>query len=203
MKFKILVVLAVLMGFEACKTTQPFLAEGAATALANHTRVAILPFKVTFNDNYKQMSARSNANNWREQERVAGLDMQKSAFLNLSKRAEKKHLGITVQDFITTNKTLEREGIRFSHLATMNKDQLARILMVDAVLWGESTMEWGMTSRNGMKSSLSLYDGSSNFPLWVQSDFQTISNRMDSPQYLATRTVDQLVRSLPYNPRQN
>lgn len=185
----------------ACKSNQGFLAENANSALEMHKRVAILPFKVTFNEEYKAISRGRGQGNWQEQERIAGLDLQKTAFNIMARRAEKKKWGITVQDFLTTNKTLQSENIRFSELKSIDKGKLARLLGVDAVLWGDAEMQFSMrnfTGRNGMNTQLQLIDADSGSLLWQNQSFQDISNRMDSPQDLAVRAVQNLIGALPY-----
>jgi hypothetical protein len=184
-----------------CKTNQSFLAENANSALQMHRRVAVLPLKVTFNEEYKSISRGRGQGNWPEQERIAGLDLQKTTFNILARRAEKKKWGITVQDFLTTNRTLQSENIRFSELKSIDKGKLARLLGVDAVIWGETEMQFSMRNfagRNGMNTQLQLIDADSSGLLWQNQSFQDISNRMDSPQDLAVRAVQNLIGALPY-----
>jgi hypothetical protein len=184
-----------------CKTNQSFLAENANSALQMHRRVAVLPLKVTFNEEYKSISRGRGQGNWPEQERIAGLDLQKTTFNILARRAEKKKWGITVQDFLTTNRTLQSENIRFSELKSIDKGKLARLLGVDAVIWGETEMQFSMRNfagRNGMNTQLQLIDADSGGLLWQNQSFQDISNRMDSPQDLAVRAVQNLIGALPY-----
>jgi hypothetical protein len=186
----------------SCKVNQVVLAEKEQAAVDTHQRVAILPFKVTFSENYKMNSRQSNrSNTWQEQERVAGLDLQKNCFLLLTKRAAKKQFGITIQDFLTTNKTLEKENVGFSQIKNFDKSTLARMLGVDAVIWGETSMELSQSSwaaRNGMKSNMQLYDAQSGNMIWQNDVFQDATNRMDSPQDLAGRNVSTLINTLPY-----
>jgi hypothetical protein len=197
-------ILIIVIGFFvfSCKVNQVVLAEKEQAAVDTHRRVAILPFKVTFSENYKMNSRQSNrSNSWQEQERVAGLDLQKSCFLLLTKRAAKKQFGITVQDFLTTNKTLEKENVGFSQIKNFDKSTLARMLGVDAVIWGETSMELSQSSwaaRNGMKSNMQLYDAQSGNLIWQNDVFQDATNRMDSPQDLAGRNVSTLINTLPY-----
>ena len=202
--FRLGAIACIVIQLSACKSNQSFLAENANSALEMHKRVAILPFKVTFNEEYKALSRGRGQGNWQEQERIAGLDLQKSAFKALARRAEKKKWGITVQDFLTTNKTLQSENIRFSELKSLDKGKLARLLGVDAVIWGNAEMQFSMrnfASRNGMNTQLQLIDADSGGLVWTSQSFQDINNRMDSPQDLAVRAVQNLVGELPYRPK--
>lgn len=191
----------------ACSVNRPFLADDSTQLLARHQRVAILPFYVTMSEDYKRILSRRygtrNDTYWKEQERLAGIDLQKNAFLKLTKKINKGKYTFTVQDFITTNKTLEKEGIRFSQLKSFEKGTLARILGVDAVIWGESDMNldytaFQMPAHNGITTTLKIYDGETREMVWSNQSFQGINNRMDSPQYLASRTTDNLLSTLPY-----
>jgi hypothetical protein len=191
----------------SCSVNKPFLADDSAQVLARHQRVAILPFYVTTSEDYKRILSRRYGDRndvyWKEQERLVGIDLQKNVFLKLTKKINKGKYSFTVQDFITTNKTLENEGIRFSQLRSFEKGTLARILGVDAVIWGESDMELNYTSfqmpaNNGITTTLKIYDGETREMVWSNQSFQAINNRMDSPQYLASRTTDNLIGTLPY-----
>lgn len=186
----------------SCQTQQKLAVENISQYTQSHQRVAILPFKVTFSEAYKNMSQRGRKQgDWREQERVAGLDIQKSAFEILSKRAIKKNYGFTVQDFLTTNKILQSENIRFSELAAAGKGQLARILGVDAVIWGETEMEMdpaGWRNRNGINTTMTLFDAKTEQKIWQQSSFVNAMRRFDTPQSLAESTVSNLIGALPY-----
>jgi TolB-like protein len=56
-------------------------------------------------------------------------------------------------------------------------------------------------SRNGMNTQLQLIDADSGGLVWTSQSFQDINNRMDSPQDLAVRAVQNLVGELPYRPQ--
>ena len=191
----------------SCQTQQKLVVDNITQFTQTHQRVAILPFKVTFSEAYKNMSQRGKRQgDWKEQERVAGLDLQKSAFSMLSKRANKKNYGITVQDFLTTNKILQSENIRFSELAAAGKGQLARILGVDAVIWGETDMQMdpaGWRNRNGISTTMALFDAKTEQKLWQQSSFADAMRRFDTPQSLSENTVNNLINALPYKKRES
>lgn len=202
----ILFVLVTLL-VSSCSVNKPFLSDDSAAVLARHQRIAILPFNVAMSDDYKRILSRRygtrNEAYWKEQERLAGIDLQKNAFLKLTKKINKGKYAFTVQDFLTTNKTLEKEGIRFSQLRSFEKGTLARILGVDAVIWGESDMNldytaFQMPAHNGITTTLKIFDGETREMVWSNQSFQGINNRMDSPSYLASRTTDNLLGTLPY-----
>lgn len=169
--------------------------------LVSHKRVAILPFKVTFSEDYKKLILKGKTP-WEEQQRVAGLDLQKAAYEDLAKRAHKKKFGFTVQDFLTTNKTLEQSGISFSTLMTADKARISDILGVDAVIFGNSDVNFelrnGYMGTNGIYTSLELYDAAAGEKIWSMTDKEYIRSQFDSPQDLARRSADDLIGALPY-----
>lgn len=198
---KILCFCVLVLGLYACRSVKPYTLPESESLINTHKRVAILPFEVRFSEDYKKMM-REGKIPWEEQERRAGIDLQKSAFESLAKRANRKRLSITVQDYLTTNRTLEQSGIPYSQLMVMEKSRIASLLGVDAVIFGSSTVEFslsrGFMGNNGISTSLDLFDATAGQKVWGVSDREYIRNRFDSPQDLARRTVSDLVGSLPY-----
>ncbi|MBX2953997.1 MAG: hypothetical protein KF870_15960 [Leadbetterella sp.] len=190
-----------LLGLYSCRNVKPYTLPESESLISTHKRVAILPFEVKFSEDYKKMM-REGKTPWEEQERRAGIDLQRSAFEYLAKRANKKKLAITVQDYLTTNRTLEQSGIPYSQLMVMEKSRIASLLGVDAVIFGSSSMEFNVTrgfaGSNGIITSLDLFDASAGQKVWGISDREYIRNRFDSPQDLARRTVSDLIGALPY-----
>jgi hypothetical protein len=167
----------------------------------NHQRVAILPFKVSFSEVYKQ-AMREGQVPWPEQERRAGIDLQRTAFEYLAKRANKKKYSITVQDYKSTNRTLEQMGISYSELLIMDKGQLAQDLGVDAVVFARSEVAFDVhrfsMGMNGIETTMALYDASLGAEVWKQTTREYIRSRFDSPQELGKKSISGLINSLPY-----
>lgn len=190
-----------LLGLYSCRSVKPYTLPESESLISTHKRVAVLPFEVKFSEDYKKMM-REGKIPWEEQERRAGIDLQKSAFEYLAKRANKKKLAITVQDYLTTNRTLEQSGIPYSQLMVMEKSRIASLLGVDAVIFGSSSVEFNVTrgfmGSNGIITSLDLFDASAGQKVWGISEREYIRNRFDSPQDLARRTVSDLIGALPY-----
>lgn len=198
---KILCFFVLIAGLYACSSVKPYTLPESEALVTAHRRVAILPFQVRFSEDYKKMM-REGKTPWEEQERRAGIDLQRSAFESLAKRANKKRLSITVQDYLTTNRTLEQSGIPYSQLMVMEKSRIASLLGVDAVIFGSSDVEFnisrGFMGNNGINTQLELFDASAGQKVWGVSDREYIRNRFDSPQDLARRTVSDLIGALPY-----
>ncbi len=189
------------VAFYACRSAKPYTLPESEALIGKHQRLAVLPFDVKFSEEYRKMM-REGKVTWEEQERRAGIDLQKTAFESLARRANKKGLGITVQDYLTTNRTLEQSGIPFSQLMVMEKSRIASLLGVDAVIFGHSTVEFsvsrGFTGSNGIRTEMDLFDAYAGQKVWGISDREYIRSRFDSPQDLARRAVSDLVGALPY-----
>ena len=198
---KLLSILVAIFFVVACKSSQPYNNPQVKSLIPQHKKVAILPFKVSFSDDYKEV-IRGGKSTWNEQERIAGLDLQKAGYEYLAKRAYKKKYDLVVQDFLSTNRTLEQANIPFSELMVMDKSRLANLLGVDAVIFGYCNVDFnvrlGYTGNNGIRTSLELYDGSTDQKIWSLEDKEYIRSRMDSPQDLSRRSLGQLIDALPY-----
>lgn len=218
---KILCFCVLMAGLYSCRSVKPYTLPESETLIHLHKRVAVLPFEVKFSDDYKKVMQNGKIP-WEEQERRAGIDLQRTAFEYLAKRTNKKRLGITVQDFLTTNRALEQSGIPYSQLMVMEKSRIASLLGVDAVIFGRSNVEFNMSSLgmgssmlggrvipgfnpfnsfagvNGIITQMDLFDASAGQKVWGTTDREYIRSRYDSPQDLARRTVSDLIGSLPY-----
>lgn len=198
---KIIGFLVIASSFMACKVNKPFNAPQMEQAVVAHKKVAILPFKVTFSEDYKKIS-REGKISWEEQERRAGIDLQKSTFEYFAKRANKKGLNVIPADFLSINKKLQEAGIPFSQLMTLDKGRLGDILGVDAIIFGAAEVDFNMRNaymgNNGILASLELYDGVTGALIWKDTSKDYIRGRFDSPQDLASRAVNDLMNSLPY-----
>ena len=146
---------------------------------------------------------RSGSDYWKEQERLAGLDMQKEFFVSVAKQVEKGKMEKVVQDFLTTNKRLAASAVRIQDIPLIDKGKLGQILGVDAVIWGETNIEinpffMGSSSAGGATTVGGIYDARQGNLLWQKKVTQRPSNRMDTPKRLGSYTAGQLAKMLPY-----
>ncbi len=196
-----IVLFVIVAAISGCSSVKPYTLPESETLIGNHKKVAVLPFLVSFSEDYKKVSREGKAS-WSEQERIAGIDLQRVTFEYLAKRSNKKNFELIIQDYQTTNRALEQSGIPFSQLMGMEKSRIASLLGVDAVIFGTSEIEYnirnGFMGNNGISTSMDLFDASVGQKVWGLSDKEYIRGRFDSPQDLARRTVSDLVSSLPY-----
>lgn len=172
-----------------------------------HERIAILPFNVEFNDDYKRMIVQQRRGRdvaqpgyWAKTGKFAGMDMQQNAFKNMARQVRKGQYELVIQDFITTNKRLDEAGISYEGLPVVNKGLLAKQLDVDAVIYGESFVNIDFRGINpgGVSTQLNVFDARTGQLVWQDELEQQIGTMQDSPERIAARTIEQLIKRLPY-----
>lgn len=203
LKLSVLVLLAVVTN--ACVIGKKPPSEAFLQASRFHERIAILPFIVDFNEDYKQGLMQRNPKT-REQgyfektSMYAGMQMQKYLFQDMAKQVQKGRYELAIQDFLTTNKTLEQADFPYRGLSVADKGQLAKQLGVDALLFGTSLVDVNYRGFNsgGVTTRLSLYDARTGNLLWEEEVSQQPASFRDTPEFIAGQTVGQLAKRLPY-----
>jgi hypothetical protein len=165
-----------------------------------YKKVAVLPFTVSFSEDYKRIQ-RSRVKSWDEEARLAGLDLQRSLFEYCTERGNKKDWSVSFLDFIQTNKKLAAAKVHISDIPSLDKSKLARNLEVDAILYGSSVMVYDLTGfRKGMETAVEMIDAKSGKIIWSEQYFEEINNRMTSPKDLAHSSLRSIVKGLPFSP---
>jgi hypothetical protein len=103
-----------------------------STAIKQHKIVAILPFtvKITYKKQPKNFDAEAN----RQQEITMSKSIQSSMYTFLLRKMDK--YSVSFQDVDKTNILLKKAGVE-DKLDELTKDEIAKILGVDAVISGE------------------------------------------------------------------
>ncbi len=203
-----------------CASSKDFVAENFATIKNTHKKIAILPFGVQFQNplDYSKQ-AKGNAvqqvrRPFSKQEQEASLDAQKELFMNIAKQVEKGRYEIAFQDFTRTNKVLATNGIRLEDVKFQNKADLAKLLDVDAVIFGELIVKISRPTdrsmsispvmmnntrfNDGVETDVKLFDAASGDLVWSTALSNQPNNRMDTPHQLSTSLLNQVAKSLPY-----
>lgn len=202
-----------------CASSKDFVAENFATIKNTHKKIAILPFGVQF-QNPLDYSKQKKDNpvqvkrSYSKQEQEASLDAQKEFFMTVAKQVAKGRYEIAFQDFTRTNKVLSENGIRLEDVKFQNKGDLAKLLDVDAVIFGEliikisrptdRTMSVSPVMMNntrfndGVETDVKLFDAASGELVWSTVLSNQPNNRMDTPHQLSTSLLNQVAKSLPY-----
>ncbi len=202
-----------------CASSKDFVAENFATIKNTHKKIAILPFGVQFQNplDYSKQQKGSPVQTRRpfsKQEQEASLDAQKEFFMTVAKQVEKGRYEVAFQDFTRTNKVLAENGIRLEDVKFQNKADLAKLLDVDAVIFGElvvkisrptdRTMSISPVMMNntrfndGVETDVKLFDAASGEMVWSTVLSNQPNNRMDTPHQLSTSLLNQVAKSLPY-----
>ncbi|MGL4629847.1 MAG: hypothetical protein ACRCVT_01480 [Leadbetterella sp.] len=200
--FSILLFIAIVLG--ACNPQMGGRNSGISSEkLSQYKSVSILPFKVEFSSEYKRQ-VRKGENSWEDQERIAGLDLQKNTFAEFTRRAVKKNWPMIPKNFTETNKNLSSNKIAIQTIYSLEKSSFRDILSTDCYLQGLAKMEYGsFNMRRGINLEIALYDTKTGELLWQDEIFEDISSRMDSPADLAQSGISRLIRYLPFRSSKN
>lgn len=201
-----IILLAVVLS--ACSTQRDFLSENFSKASTTHQRVAILPFDVQFENPVNKTPNARTQRFFSQQEREASLDTQKELFAYAAKQVQKGRYELAFQDFTKTNSILATSGIRLEDIGKYDKAQLARMLGVDAVIWGQLQIVISRQQRysmmpaymgnDGVETNVNLYDAATGELLWKTNLKQRPNNRMDTPHQLTSQLIAQVAKHLPY-----
>jgi len=202
-----------------CASSKDFVTENFATIKNTHKKIAILPFGVQFQNplDYSIQKKRNpiqERHSYSKQEQEASLDAQKEFFIAVAKQVEKGRYEIAFQDFTRTNKILAENGIRIEDVKFQNKADLAKLLGVDAVIFGELIIKISRPTdrtmsispimmentrfNDGVETDVKLFDAASGEMVWSSTLSNQPYNRMDTPHQLSTSLLSQVAKNLPY-----
>lgn len=188
---------------------QTFESPQLKTAIATHKTVAILPFsvKISYRKQPKNFSAEAN----RDQELSMARSIQASMYTYLLRKA--KNYSVSFQDVDKTNVLLKKAGM-LNSLDDHTKDEIAKVLGVDAVIGGRFEQEQsksegaaiasavlfgGLGGKTGSGSLfLTLNNGIDGELLWRF--FKTMDdNIVSSTDDLIERMMRKVSRNFPYS----
>jgi hypothetical protein len=186
---------------------QIFEADNIKEITANHKTVAILPFTVTIT--YKKQPKNFSAEANRDQEFSMSKNIQSSMYTFLLRK--RKNYTVEFQDVDKTNILLKKAGLN-DRLDELTKDEIAKVLNVDAVIGGKYEVEqsksegaamtqailWGYTGKTGTGTlTMTLNNGSDGELIWRF--FKTMSdNIMKSTDDVVESMMRKLSRNFPY-----
>jgi hypothetical protein len=193
--------------FEGAK--QVFESPKLKTEIAAHKIVAILPFATKIS--YKKQPKNFNADANREQEKTMSRSIQSSMYTFLLRKS--KDYSVEFQDVEKTNILLKKAGM-LDKLDEFTKDEIAKVLGVDAVLGGAFETEQtkseagaiasavlfgGFGGKTGSGSlTLLLNNGSNGDLLWRF--FKTMDDNVTtSTDDLVERMMRKVSRNFPYS----
>lgn len=207
-RFIIISLTAILLS--SCAANRGFIADNADSTVSKHRKIAILPFKVEFNEQIKRTSRRGGRQQegyWQEQARIAGLDMQRAMFVSVAQQVEKGRIEKVIQNFTQTNSLLEQNSIPIYAIPDADPQAIGNILGVDGILRGTTQVEADFNGmmmggmNNGTTTLLELYDTATGQLIWSETVTRRPNGPMDTPQRMAQMAADDLSKMLPYRMR--
>lgn len=174
-----------------------------------HKIIAILPFATKIS--YKKMPKNFNAEANRDQEKTMSKSIQSSMYTFLLRKA--KNFTVEFQDPEKTNILLKKAGVA-EKMDEMTKDEVAKILGVDAILGGSFETEQTKSEAGALVSAvifgglggktgtgtltLTLNSGQSGDLLWRF--FKTMNdNIMASTDDMVEHMMRKVSRNFPYS----
>ena len=155
--WKLVVPVALAVSFAAAPAfagAQQYLNPNFKTLSAAHKTIAILPFKVTIDT--KRMKGVS-LDQIRQNELDEGLQFQKQLYIRLLQKSADEHYTVGFQDADQTVALLQKAGIPVDSVNFHPKDEIARLLGVDALLSG--TVNQSQPTSQGMALAQTLLVG--------------------------------------------
>lgn len=195
----------------AQKAKQIFEAPNLATAVATHKTVGILPFEVTIK--MKKLPKGVTQEQIIEQQKTESKNVQNSMYTFLLRKAKDKNYTVTFQDVTKTNTLLAKQDITIDNLGKYTKDEIAKILGVDAIISGNLVTDkvmseggaialglligfWGKTSEASV--TMNIHNGTDGELLW-RYDREVAGGVGNSTDDMVNRIMRQVARNFPYD----
>ncbi len=181
---------------------------------ASHKIVAILPADVIIQLRPNEMK-KTSAEQLRETEQKTGESIQDKMYSWFLKRSGKFKYTVTFQDISRTNALLSQAGITYGNMNTRTKDELAKLLGVDAVISTRASMQkpmsdgaavaigllvgtWGST--NDVQTSISINEATKGDLVWKY-DYNASGSVGSNPDRLVDALMRNCSKKFPYNAR--
>lgn len=178
----------------------------------NHKVVAILPAQVQIQlrpNEMKKTTPEQLAGN----EKATGYAMQEKLYGWFLRRSDKFDYTVKFQDVSQTNSLLEKAGLDYKGLFTKSKDEVAKLLGVDAVITTALRTDkpmnegvalavglvfgaWGNT--NSAYTTINIHEGKKGDLMWKY-DYQASGSVGSSPENLVNAMMRNASKKFPYN----
>ena len=206
---RILSVLAVFV-FAGCAEPTIYTKPEFSDVTKSHQKVAILPFIVTIDS--KNQSKEFTLEVAKKSERDEAYLFQQQMYSRFLKQQAKGMYTVDFQDTEYSNTVLAKSGITYDNISTYTKSDIAKILGVDAVIYGTIKRSKPMSgagavvmailigvsgSTNRVDVTINLHDGMSNELLWKY-DHEASGSLGSSPEGLAKSLMKGISKDFPY-----
>jgi len=179
---------------------------------STHKTVAILPAEVSIKlrpNEAKKISPEDLQKNIE----TTGYAIQDKMYSWFLRRNEKKQFTVRFQDVSKTNSTLNSAGLDYNDLALKSKEEIAKLLNVDAVISTTTRMDkpmsegaalavgvlfgaWGST--NNAVTSINVHEAKQGDLIWKY-DYQAQGSVGSSPENLVNALMKNASKKFPYN----
>jgi len=179
-----------------------------------HKIVAILPAEVSIKlrpNEAKKMTPEEMQKN----EETTGLTIQDKMYSWLLRRSESSDYTVKFQDVSKTNALLKSAHLEYADLRTKSKDEIAKLLGVDAVISSTVRMDkpmsegaavavgllvgtWGTT--NNAFTTINIHEAKQGDLIWKY-DYQASCSVGSSPDNLVNALMRNASKKFPYNGR--
>jgi hypothetical protein len=211
MKFKsqLSALALLLIILQGCAPTV-FTAPNFATAKRGHKTVAVLPFDVSVL--MKKLPKGVTPEQIKADEEKTAFTAQSQAYTYLLKQMGKDKYTVEFQDIDKTNALLLKNSLDYAGIKSKTKDEIAKILGVDAVMSGKIVMEkpmnegaaialgllvgfWGST--NKVNTASTIHTGSDGKLLWKY-DWEASGSIGSSTESLTKALMKNVSKNFPY-----
>ncbi len=176
----------------------------------NHETVAILPFDVTIIS--QKLPKGTTLEMIKDQEKSNGYSMQSNVYTYFLRQSGRRNYTVTFQDVDKTNAKFETAGLSYEKLKVMPKEEIAKLLGVDAVISGKMVQEkpmndgaalavglvlgvWGAT--NEVNTTVNIHDGMNGNLLWKY-DHVASGSVGSSTESLSKALMKNVSKKFPY-----
>lgn len=182
---------------------------------ASHKIVAILPADVNISLRTNELK-NTSVEQFRQAEKNASLNLQDKLYEWFLKRSERFKYTVGFQDIQKTNELLVKNGLSYRELRYKHKDQLAKLLGVDAVITLKAiytkptrdisavdfnTWSSNLLYNNEMHASISINEAIQGDLVWKY-DYNTKGILASNKENLINAMMDKASKKFPYNDRE-
>lgn len=153
--FAMAAIFAVLAPRQALAGAQQYTNPNFAELAKSHKTIAVLPFKVTIDK--KKLPKNVTLEMVEASEREESTEFQHQLYARFLQRAQAGEYSVGFQDVDQTTTLLNRAGITVDSLALHTKDEIAKLLSVDAVVSG--TIHQAQPTSTGVAMAQTLIFG--------------------------------------------
>lgn len=177
---------------------------------SKHETLAILPFNV--NISTKSLPKNVSVETIREDEEKTGYSIQGHAYSYFLKEQSKNKYSVSFQDIDKTNSLLLKSGLDYNKIREYGKDELCKMLDVDAIISGNVSMDKPMsdggaiavgvlfgvwTTTNKVNVNMTIHDRDKGDLLWKY-DWVAEGSVGSSSEQLTKGLMRNVSKKFPY-----